>query len=147
MSGNAYMVSANGQHRRLVYSCIGFSKVLANVQKTSGNKWRFYWKNQDRNSFKLLKWLKYKGIVECIEKVDHNTLIICDASNISGWIIPNSNIHSLYKMISDMQDRSRLLKNSFVGLSDKVSLLLKHPVLLYLSIQFTYFCRVVDVFK
>ncbi len=74
-SGKAYMVSANGQHRRLVYSCIGLPKVLAEVQKTSGNKWRFYWKRQDKNAFKLLKWLKYRGIVECIEQVDYNTLV------------------------------------------------------------------------
>lgn len=144
-SGKAYMVSVNGQHRRLVYSCIGLPKVLAQVQKTSGNKWRFYWKNQDKNAFKLLKWLKYKGIVECIEKVDHDTLVISDANNISGWIIPNPDPNSLYQMINDMQERAKYLKCSFNGLSNKVSLLFKHPFILYLSIQFTYFFREVVV--
>lgn len=140
-SGKAYMVSDNGQHRRLVYSCIGLPKVLAQVQKTSGNKWRFYWKRQDKNAFKLLKWLKYKGIVEYIELVDYDTLVISDASNISGWIIPDPELNSLYRMINDMKERGKYLKSSFNGLSDKVSLLYKHPFLLYLSIQFTYFFR------
>lgn len=142
-SGKAYMVSVNGQHRRLVYSCIGFPKVLAEVQKTSGNKWEFYWK-KDKNAFKLLKWLKYKGIVERIEKVNKNNFVISDANNISGWIIPNPNLNSLYRMIIDMQERAKYLKSSFNGLSNKVSLLFKHPFLLYLSIQFTFFFVVVD---
>lgn len=141
VSGKAYMVSDNGNHRRLVYSCIGFPKVLAQVQKTSGNKWRFFWRRQDKNALKLLKWLKYKGIVECIEQVDYDTLVISDASNISGWIIPDPDLHSLYQMIDDMQDRAKYLNSSFDGLSDKVSSLFKRPFLLYLSIQFTYFFR------
>lgn len=144
-SGKAYMVSINGNHRRLVYSCIGLPKVFAEVQKTSGNKWRFYWKEQDKNALKLLKWLKYKGIIECIEQVNDNTLVISDANNISGWIIPDPDLNSLYRMINDMQERAKYLKNSFNGLSNKVSLLFKHPFLLYLSIQFTYFFRVVDL--
>lgn len=138
-SGKAYMVSANGQHRRLVYSCIGLPKVLAQVQKISGNKWMFYWKRQERNALKLLKWLKYKGIIECIERVDRDALIISDAGNISGWIIPNPDLHSLWQMISDMKARAEFLNRSFEGLSDKVSSLFKSPILLYLSVQFTYF--------
>ena len=142
-SGKAYMVSVNGNHRRLVYSCIGLPKVLALVQKTYGNKWRFYWRGRDKNAFKLLKWLKYKGIVECI---DYATLAISDAGNISGWIIPDPDLHSLYRMIDDMKDRAKYLKSSFNGLCDKVSLLFKSPLLLYLSIQFTYFFRNIVVF-
>lgn len=144
-SGKVYMVSVNGQHRRLVYSCIGLPKVFAQVQKTSGNQWSLYWNNQDTNTFKLLKWLKYKGIVECIEKGEHDTLVISDASNISGWIIPNLHLNSLYQMINDMQERAKYLECSFNGLSNKVSLLFKHPFILYLSIQFTYFFRKVVV--
>ena len=142
-SGKAYMVSDNGNHRRLVYSCIGLPKVFAQVQKKSGNKWRFYWKELDLNSQKLLKWLKYKGIVERIEQSpdDVKTLVISDASNISGWIIPDPDLHDLNKMICDMQDRTKLLIKSFSGLDDKVSSLLKSPILLYLSIQYTWYCR------
>lgn len=140
-SGKVYMVSVNGHHRRLVYSCIGLPIVSARVQKISGNKWMFDWRIQDRNAVKLLKWLKYRGIVESIEKVGRDILVISDASNISGWIIPKPDPHSLYRMINDMQERATYLKRSFNGLSNKVSLLLKHPFLLYLSIQFTYFFR------
>ena len=146
-SGKAYMVSDNGNHRRLAYSCIGLPKVLATVQKTSGNEWRFFWRRQDKNAFKLLKWLKYKGIVECIEQVDYYTLVISDASNISGWIIPDPDLKSLYRMINDMKCRAKYLNSSFNGISDKISLLFKHPFLLYLSIQFTYFFRVVKFFN
>lgn len=95
------------------------------------------------NAKKLLIWLKYKGIIERIEKYpnDDFTLVISDASNISGWIIPDPALHDLNKMICDMQDRANLLKKSFSGLDDKVSSLLKSPIILYLSIQYTYFCR------
>ncbi|MDE6626679.1 MAG: hypothetical protein K2K56_09990 [Lachnospiraceae bacterium] len=142
-SGKAYMVSVNGNHRRLVFSCIGLPIVSAEVQKTVGNKWRFFWRGQNLNAKKLLKWLKYKGIVERIEQYpdDMFTLVISDASNISGWIIPDPNLHDLKKMICDMQDRANILKNAFSGLDDKVSSLLKSPILLYLSIQYTYYCR------
>lgn len=142
-SGKAYMVSVNGNHRRLVYSCIGLTKVSAEVQKTSGNKWSFPRKRLNLNSKKLLKWLKYKGIIEHIEQYpdDDSTLVISDASHISGWIIPDPDLHDLNKMICDMQDRTNLLKKSFGGLDDKVSSLLKSPILLYLSIQYTYFCK------
>lgn len=143
INGKAYMVSVNGNHRRLVYSCIGLPKVSAEVQKISGNKWTFYWRGQNLNAKKLLIWLKYKGIIERIEKYpnDDFTLVISDASNISGWIIPDPALHDLNKMICDMQDRANLLKKSFSGLDDKVSSLLKSPIILYLSIQYTYFCR------
>lgn len=140
-SGKAYMVSTNGNHRRLVFSCIGLPIVFAHVQKASGNKWSFCWRGQDKNASKLLKWLKYKGIIESIEKVCENTLIISDSNNISGWIIPDPNLKSLYRMIEDMQERAKYLNKSFNGLSNKASLLFKHPSLLYFSIQFTYLCR------
>lgn len=146
-SGKAYMVSVNGNHRRLVYSCIGLPKVFAHVQKTSGNQWRFFWRGQNANALKLLKWLKYKGIVECIERVNRDTLVISDASNISGWIIPDPDLKSLKLMIKDMQDRAEYLNRSFNGISKKVSLLLKNPFLLYLSIQFTFCFRNVVIFN
>lgn len=119
-SGKAYMVSVNGNHRRLVYSCIGLPKVLAEVQKISGNKWGFNWKGRNLDAIKLLKWLKYKGIVERIElyPYDDSTLVISDASHISGWIIPDPAKHDLKKMIFDMQERANLLKKSFSGIDN-----------------------------
>lgn len=147
-SGKAYMVSSNGNHRRLVYSCIGLPKVSAEVQKISGNKWLFYWKGQNLNAIKLLKWLKYKGIVERIEQYphDYSTLVISDKNHISGWIIPDPALHDLNKMICDMQDRANLLKKSFSGIDNKVSSLFKSKILLNLSIQFTFYCRNIPIF-
>lgn len=147
-TGKAYMVSDNGNHRRLVYSCIGLPKVSAKVQKISGNKWIFCWRGKNLNAKKILKWLKYKGIIERIEQYpnDDFTLVISDASHISGWIIPDPALHDLNKMIHDMQDRVNLLKKSFSGLDNKVSSLLRSRILLYLSIQYTYFCRNIPIF-
>lgn len=100
------------------------------------------------NAKKILKWLKYKGIIERIEQYpnDDFTLVISDASHISGWIIPDPALHDLNKMIHDMQDRVNLLKKSFSGLDNKVSSLLRSRILLYLSIQYTYFCRNIPIF-
>ena len=147
-SGKAYMVSSGGNHRRLVYSCIGLPKVSAEVQKISGNKWLFYWKGRNLNAIKLLKWLKYKGIVERIEQYphDYSTLVISDKNHISGWIIPDPALHDLNKMICDMQNRANLLKKSFSGIDNKVSSLFKSQILLNLSIQFTFYCRNIPIF-
>jgi hypothetical protein len=136
-SGKAYMVSSNGQHRRLVYNCIGLPKVNAYVQKCSGNRWRYYFRN-NQNAYRVIKWLMYKGFLEEIELLDDRTMVISDKNNIIGWILPDSEISTLRGLLNDMEDRFNLLCNSFDDVDKSILKYIHGSLRLCISIYFVY---------
>ena len=111
--GSTYLVSSNGNHRSIVFGCIGLPYVQAYVQKRCDNKWYFYCRDNILNSYKIIVWLKEFGLIDEIEFYKDSAFLISGKNNIAGWILPDPNLGSIENMLTDMQDRFQRIIESF----------------------------------
>lgn len=118
-----YMVSVNGNHRRLVYACIGLPVIGATIQRTVSNKWRYYLQGKNRSAIKVLFWFKQLGLIDSCKLVDDKTIVLEGKNNIAGWILPDARLGSVGAMLRDTQRRAEALNERF-GLEPELLMLL-----------------------
>lgn len=122
-SESVYMVSSNGEHRRLVFSCIGIPRIRACVQKAPTTIWRYYWKSQNRTATKIFLWFKQLGLITFIKKIEQETLIFEGPNNLAGWLLPDSQLGSISNMLDEIQARAEALDERFSLDADLMKLL------------------------
>lgn len=140
INGKAFMVSANGQHRRLVFGAIGLPRIKANVQKCSGTFWRYAFGNYNINVIKILIWLQEQGILERedIRISEDDTLLVRDKRNIIPWILPDPRKGTIYKLLLDMRERLCLLKTAFPEIENNYLEILNSQFKCIIYIQLIY---------
>lgn len=113
-SGRAFMVSTNGNHRRLVFKCLGLKFIEANIQYLNKKRgsWRYYFYRPNSFMIKLLNWMIFNKRIE-VEYLDSRTYLITDSSNLIPWILPNSEIFKASDIRKDMLKRLNLVEKSF----------------------------------
>ena len=102
-SGRVFMVSNNGNHRRLVFKCLDLKFIEANIQYLNKKRgsWRYYFHRPNSFMIMLLKWLIFNKRIE-VEYLDSRTYLITDSSNLIPWILPNSEIFKASDFRKDM---------------------------------------------
>lgn len=122
--GKVYLVSTNGNHRSVVFSCIGFKKVKANICKISNNSWLYYVKDNYYDVYKILLWLKSIDLISEFKLIEDRLYQIEGIRNIAGWILPDPSIGGVFKLFDDMQNRYMKLEKSFPEINlDKFSII------------------------
>ncbi|WP_216402820.1 hypothetical protein [Arcanobacterium phocae] len=113
-SDPVYMVSANGQHRRLVFACIGIPTIRGCVQKAPTSKWRYYWKEHNHAAAKLIIWFQHLGLISSTSlNGERETLIIEGPDNLAGWLLPDAYLQSVSAMLSQVQARAEAINSRF----------------------------------
>lgn len=137
VSGRIFMVSTNGQHRRLVFVCLGLKKIEAKIQfvKCKSRNWKYYFYKKNRPMEKVIEWLISKGRIEKIECLDGRTVLIEDNTQLIPWILPNSTISRFSKIRKDMLERLQFVEKSFGSQDFKYGFIRKSGVLWYLDVQ------------
>lgn len=136
-SGRIFMVSTNGQHRRLVFVCLGLKTIEARIQfvDRKNRNWRYYFHKKNLPMEMVIEWLISKGRIEKIERLDRSTFLIEDNTQLIPWILPNSEISSFSEIRKDMLDRLRFVEKSFGPQDFKYGFIRKSGVLWYLDVQ------------
>lgn len=113
-SGRVFMVSNNGNHRRLVFKCLDLKFIEANIKYLNKKRgsWRYYFHRPNSFMIMLLKWLIFNKRIE-VEYLDSRTYLITDSSNLIPWILPNSEIFKASDIRKDMLNRLNLVEKSF----------------------------------
>lgn len=137
-SGKAYMVSTNGQHRRLVYHSIGFPRVKATVQKSTGNKWRYDWRGRNPAAEKILIWFRELGLIDRLSDFDKKPILIESEDHLAAWILPNPSGGSLTKMLKEINHRLTLIEKAFGPLHHESLPMIRSKFYNLLSIQLAY---------
>lgn len=137
VSGRIFMVSTNGQHRRLVFVCLGLKKIEARIQfvKRKSRNWRYYFHQKNLPMEMVIEWLISKGRIEKIERLDRSTFLIEDNTQLIPWILPNSEISSFSEIRKDMLERLQFVEKSFGPQDFKYGFIRKSGVLWYLDVQ------------
>ena len=137
VSGRIFMVSTNGQHRRLVFVCLGLKKIEARIQfvERKRRNWRYYFHQKNLPMEMVIEWLISKGRIEKIERLDRSTFLIEDNTQLIPWILPNSEISSFSEIRKDMLERLQFVEKSFGPQDFKYGFIRKSGVLWYLDVQ------------
>ena len=133
-----YMVSDNGNHRRLVYACIDLPEICALVQCAPTKQWHYYWKDRSRAAAKIIIWFQYLGLIDSVAwGLDDETLIIEGRDNLVGWLLPDARLPSLSAMLLEVHIRTEALNKQFM-LDTEFLTLLRSKVRRRFSIEFAY---------
>lgn len=137
VSGRIFMVSTNGQHRRLVFVCLGLKTIEARIQfvERKNRNWRYYFHQKNLPMEMVIEWLISKGRIEKIERLDRSTFLIEDNTQLIPWILPNSEISSFSEIRKDMLERLNFVEKSFGPQDFKYGFIRKSGVLWYLDVQ------------
>lgn len=135
-----YMVSTNGQHRRLVYACIGLPAIRACIQKAPTNQWKYYWSHQNHEAEKILIWFHYLGLIDDMSCQDRETIVFEGKGNLAGWLLPDARLGSVGAMLKEVQKRAEALNRRF-GLDPELFNLLCSKTRRRLSLEWAYTCN------
>lgn len=133
-----YMVSHNGNHRRLVYACIGLPHICAVVQESLTNQWCYYWRDDSHAIKKIIVWFLCLGLLDKDPlNEEGQTLIIEGKDNVAGWLLPDVHLRSVSSMLSEIEDRAEALNRRFHLEPDLLNLL-RSKTRRRLSLEWSY---------
>ena len=109
-----YIVTSNGNHRRLVFACIGIPAIRARVQKAPTKRWGYYWQDRNHAAAKIICWFRQLGLIdEVLFDDDPETVFIEGRSNLAGWLLPSAKQRSVSSLLSEIQERADALDRRF----------------------------------
>lgn len=123
--GNIFFVGTNGNHRRLVYSCIGLPHSYAKVQALNENKWVYY--STNRSAFRLLNFFFLYALIDWIERDDQNSCTFTASHPVTLWLLPDPNLGSLSNMFEDIKRRLESIESVFGPISSRKLDVLRSP--------------------
>ncbi|MGT2715887.1 hypothetical protein [Streptococcus respiraculi] len=144
-----FMVSTNGQHRRLVFECLGLERIRARIQfiKDKQRSWKYYFRKQNIPMNMVIEWLVSKGRIEKIEPLDSKTILIKDSSQLIPWILPDSEISSFSKIRKDILKRLQLIEKSFGSQDFAYGFIRQSGFLWYLDVHRVYLMNILRKFR
>lgn len=136
--GHVCMVSANGNHRSLVFACIGIPWVSARVQKAQGPRWRYIRADRGHAAEQVVSWFERIGLITRVKQgADGGTLIVEGPDNVAGWLLADPEGGSLRRMLAELQERAELVNTRF-DLDQQTLSLLKSPIRRRVSLQYAW---------
>lgn len=140
LQGRVFMVSRNGNNRRLVFVCLGLEKIRANIRYVNDNtseSWIYYFHISNIPMEKVINWLLSKKNIE-FKCLDKKAILIKDSTNLIPWILPNSQICSYKKIYSDILRRLKFVERAFGQQNFVRGFIRKSYFLWYIDVQRVY---------
>ena len=141
-----YLVSENGNHRSLVYKCIGLSKVKAQkIQYSSQNQWRYCYRDSIDLPWILISWFYKNNLIDKLLWDKSERTFSFESNYAVGWILPEPS-YSLFIMIKEMKKRLSLIEVAFKNdenISNIANVLHRSAIQLVLTIKLTYYKRII----